>query len=303
MNLVKSTTLVGFLCASLVATLPAAAQPNSPTTNASTAGGTELPGGIRATPSADAQLKFLGQTGKVSRLSLTKGQATLSVPPGTELKLEMGGWVVQSKLSDLEVGFDGAGRPQVSCISGMVGVTDGNGAHFRLYPDSSLVMGEDGRTPAIRSRVAASTPSVAAPAAEPTAAPRASRPDPDSTVYVPPNRQRYTPPADNGGYDSEDDSEEPMPRRRTRSRDRNRDRDYDGSDYRAPQPQGPNTGQVIMQNLPGVLMNVLPFMLNRNQGYFPGGGYYPGGGYFPGGGGYMPGGGYFPNNGGYYPRW
>lgn len=268
-NLVKKSTLVGFFLASALISVPAVAQQGS-SASLNQSASTEFPGGVRAATSADAQLSFLGKTKQVSRLRLTQGSAKLTVPAGSELKLEVGSLVVQAKSSELEASFDGAGKPQITCLSGLVGVTDVSGNHFRLSPDSVLSLGADGSTPSVRSRSVAA----AQPAPQP--------------VVTPAPAVAAQPPVDWNADD--EDEEQPQPRRRNRRSASNegqyeyqpgRDRDY------APEPRqssGPNIGGMIMQNLPTILGTVLPFVLNRNQPqYFPGynQGYYPNQGYFP----------------------
>ncbi|MFN8613675.1 MAG: hypothetical protein U0931_39435 [Vulcanimicrobiota bacterium] len=56
----------------------------------------------------------------------------------------------------------------------------------------------------------------------------------------------------------------------------------------------PSLGQTILQTLPALLVNVLPYVLNNNNGYYPNQGYYPNAGYYPPQG-------YYPQNGYYYP--
>jgi hypothetical protein len=273
-HLVKKSTLVGFLVASALISVPAVAQQGS-SASVNQSASTEFPGGVRAATSADAQLSFVGKTKQVSRLRLTQGTAKLTVPAGSELKLEVGSLVVQAKSSELEASFDGAGKPQITCLSGLVGVTDGSGNHFRLSPDSVLSLGADGSTPSVRSRSVAAAQPAPQPVVTPAPAPQAAAP----------------PSVDWNAGDEEE--EQPQPRRRNRRAASNegqyeyqpgRDRDY------APEPRqssGPNIGGMIMQNLPTILGTVLPFVLNRNQPqYFPGynqgyynPGYYPNGGY------------------------
>ena len=76
--------------------------------------------------------------------------------------------------------------------------------------------------------------------------------------------------------------------------DYDRPRRRDDGGYQSPQqPQGPSVGQTILRSLPSILVNVLPYVLNNNNGYYPNQGYYPAPGYYPGQG-------YYPQNG-YYP--
>lgn len=264
MHSIKKSALAGMLLAGTLVSVPALAQPGTPSSS-TLQSSTEFPGGIRATTSADANLTFVRNTKNVTQLRLTKGTATFSVPAGRELKLEAESLLVQSKTAEFEAGFDAAGRPQVTCLSGLVGVTDAGGNHFRLSDNSVFTLGADGNSPSVHARTVATTtpepdpPPVAAPAPAPPPAPEPVVTNSQSRPWA-------------GQNDS-------------------RDQD-DGGGYQPPQqPQGPSVGQTILRSLPAILVNVLPYVLNNGNGYYPNQGYYPG---------YYPNQGYYPNPG-YYP--
>lgn len=229
MNFTTRATLTGLLLGSFIA-LPACAAP------------AEFPGGVSATTSADAHLKFLGQKKGVTQLQLTSGSAHLAVPANTQLKLQAGSLTCQAKGAEAEVALDAQGRPSVSALSGVVGVTDAKGQHFRLNSGWQLSMGADGVTPDVHTRSAA-----AAPAATPAkAAVAAARKGPEQggpplidgqeSASLPPAGPGYSPSREDGAAapsSSDDGSVAPNAQRRHRRGGwRNRTASADGGGTR-----------------------------------------------------------------------